>query len=171
MSFCVSGCLFRFIVYFSCTEKFLSVRISIEDNTKAGCHVDNLSRSIIINILTRILAAITIDILKFISLIRLWFVYWRMICRFNNSSNPRFNSHKLFLFNFTLNNLKAIRLWVLNKFTSLTCCFVDSYTSSDVWLNKLRWFTPARSTLSFIRLTSTHKIETFNIIKKEEELY
>ena len=166
MPFRVSRSLSRFIIYFSCTEKLLGVWSLVENNTKACSHVDNLSRSIVKYVLTRILTAIAIDIFKLISYIRLFFVYWRMICGLNNSTNPRFNCHKFLLFNFTFNNFKAIRLRILYKFTSLTCFFVNSNTNRDVVLNELWWLSPTSSTLSFFRLTSTHKIVTFNIIKK-----
>lgn len=161
MSVGVSGNLFRCIIDFSCTKELLSVWILIKDNTKTCCHVHNLSTSVVIDVLARILATITIHILKFISFIWLCLVNWRMICWFNNSTNPRFYGHKFFLLYLALDNFKKIYLRIFNKFIKLPSFFVNSNTNIYMLLCELWRLTPSSSTLRFIRLASTHKIETF----------
>jgi hypothetical protein len=173
MSVSVSWNLFRCIVNFSGTKELLSIWILIKHNTKTSCHIYNLSTSVIIYILTRILTTITIYIFKFISFIRLWFVYFRMIRWLYDSTNPRFNRHKFFTFYLTLNNLKAINLRVLNKFTRLFSLFVNSNADWYILLRKLWRLTPSSSTLRFIWLTSSHENETFKkiIIKQPSQAY
>ena len=164
MSVGVSWNLFRCIIDFSCTKELLSVWILIKYDTKTCCHVHNLSICVVIYVLTRILATVTIHILKFIGFIRLWFVYWRMICWFNDSTDPRFDRHKFFLLYLALDNCETIKLRILNKLIRLLSFFVNSNTNWYILLCKLRRLTPSSCTFRFIRLTSTHKIETFKKI-------
>ena len=171
MSVSIRWNLFRWIIYFSSTKELLSVWILVKDNSKACCHVYNLSTCVIKYVLTRILATITINILKLIGFIRWGFVYWRMICGLLNSTNPRFYSHKFFLFYLTLDNCKHINFWVLNEFTRQTSFFVNSNTNWNIVLCELWWLTPGSGTLRFFRLTGTHLIETFkNNYKREKTL-
>jgi len=162
MSVGVSRNLFRCIIDFSCTKELLSVWILIKDNAKTCCHVHNLSASVVIDVLARILATITIHILKFISFIWLCLVNWRMVCWFNNSTNPRFYGHKFFLLYLTLDSYKTVKLRILNKFTLLPSFFVNSNTNIYILLWELWRLAPSSSTFRFIGLTSTHKIETLN---------
>ena len=161
MSISVRRNLLWWIIDFSSTEELLSVWILIKNNSKACCHVNNLSACVVKYVLTRILATITIDILKLIGFIRWGFVYWRMICGLLYSTNPRLNSHEFFLFYLRLDNCKDINIWVLNKFTRLSGFFVSSNTNWNILLSEFWGLSPGFCTLRFFRLTGTHVIETF----------
>jgi len=90
--------LLGLVLNLSTTKEFLGVLIMVKDNTKSGSHVDNLTVLVEEDVLARVSASVTINVLKSVSLIRLVVVDGVVIIRLSNLTNPGLNSHELFTF-------------------------------------------------------------------------
>jgi len=77
------------------TEELLGVGVVIKDDTKSGSHVDDLTIAVNEAVLTRISASVTIDVLEFVSHVRLVIVDRVVTVGLSDLTNPGLNSHEL----------------------------------------------------------------------------
>lgn len=87
--FGVTGNLFRSVLNLTTTKESLGVGVLVQDYTETSGHVGDVTIWVIKDILSWILASITIGILKSIGGIRFFLVYLWVIIWLNDSTDPR----------------------------------------------------------------------------------
>jgi len=84
-----------FIVDLPATEELLGVGLMVEDHTKACSHVDSLLFAVEEDILSAVLAPVTIHVLKLVAAVGLRGVGLWWVVRGDDGTDPRLRGHEL----------------------------------------------------------------------------
>lgn len=80
------------------TEELLGVGVVVKDDTKSSGHVNDLTILVNETVLARVRASVTVDVVKGVSLVRLFIVDGVVIVRLSDLTNPWLDSHELLTF-------------------------------------------------------------------------